>query len=457
MATQVDVVVAGKPKQKLGGIEVGPPAIRRALVLSFWDGTFATAMIALTETFGIAAAVSLKAPSMAIALLGSTPLLLGSLGQYFLPAFVDLRHARKAHVLVGVGLQSAFLLAAAFAGFVAPPYAAWAYVALLALAGVSANVTTASWASWMGDLVPLDVRGRHFAWRSRLFAFGNLSVALSAGLFAANYSTQNAPWMFFTAIFASAALCRAVSYQMLKRQYEPPVAPMAEKPNWRVETSPDFRTFCLAHALMQGAAAMSAPFFSVWFLRDLHFNYLALALVGSCTIVGSIVSLPVWGKLADHLGNRAILRVAGLLVCVVPLPYLMFTSQWSVFAINFLGGVSWAGYNLVSFNHLLSASEKKDRARLSAYASAVTGVVVFSMTLLGGFLSTRLPHAFTWQLQSLFLLSALVRLLTFSYFFPRLEEYAPPRGQHAQELFNEIPGYRVGLGLLRNFFRAFRG
>src|SRR5260370_1451488 len=121
VATQADVVVAAEPKQKLGGIEVGPPTVRRALVLSFWDGAFATSMIALTETFGIAAAVSLKAPSMAIALLGSTPLLLGSLGQYFLPAFVDLRHARKAHVLVGVGLQSAFLLAAAFAGFVAPP------------------------------------------------------------------------------------------------------------------------------------------------------------------------------------------------------------------------------------------------------------------------------------------------------------------------------------------------
>src|SRR5438445_10330124 len=47
MATQADVVVAAEPKKKLGGIEVGPPAVRRALVLSFWDGAFATTMIAL--------------------------------------------------------------------------------------------------------------------------------------------------------------------------------------------------------------------------------------------------------------------------------------------------------------------------------------------------------------------------------------------------------------------------
>jgi MFS family permease len=350
-----------------------------------------------------------------------------------------------------------FLFLAGLAGLLPARLAAWTYVASLALAGVSANVTTASWASWMGDLVPIEIRGRHFAWRSRLFAFVNLSVALLAGLSARSYSPLNAPWTFFTCIFVSAGVCRVLSYQCLKRQYEPPIARSVRLADWRVRPSADFRTFCWAHALMQGASAMSAPFFTVWYLRDLHFNYLLLALTACCTIVGSIVSLPIWGKLADRAGNRAILRIAGLMVCLVPLPYLFLTSQMAVLLTNITGGISWAGYNLVSFNHMLGASENKDRARLSAYASAVTGVVVFSMTLLGGFLATSLPIAFSFQLQSLFLLSAIVRLMTFSFFFPRLHEYAPPAGQHAQDLFNEIPGYRQGLGLLRNFFRAFRG
>jgi MFS family permease len=451
----VDVAALREESPTLGGLVVGSPTIRRALLFSFWDGTFATIMVALSETFGIAAAVSLEAPNMAIALLGSTPLLLGSLGAYFLPAFVDMRQARKKHVLAGVGLQSAFLLVCGVAGFLPVPYAAWAYVACIALAGVSANVTTASWVSWMGDLVPPEIRGRHFAWRSRLFAFVNLSCALVTGLCASNYTSHNAPWIFFTIVFAAAALARALSYQMLKRQYEPPTPRAAERPHWRAEPSADFKTFCFAHALVQGAAAMSAPFFGVWYLRDLHFSYLALAITSSCMIAGSILSLPLWGRLADHFGNRNTLRAAGLLVGVVPLPYLAFTSQVAVWIINIGSGVAWAGYNLVSFNHMLSASENKDRGRLSAYASAVTGIVVFSMTLLGGVLATRLPVIFGWQLQTLFLVSAAARLMTFSYFFPRLREYAP--AQPAQELFNQIPGYRVGLGLLRNFFRAFRG
>jgi len=449
--------VASAPKLVLGGIEVPRPEVRDALVLSFWDGTFSTAMVALTETFAIAGAVALKAPTMAIALLGSIPLLLGSLGQYYLPAFIDVQHARKKQVLVGVGLQSLFLCLSAVTGFLLAPYAAWAFVACVVLAGVCANVTTASWVSWMGDLVPLEARGRHFAWRNRLFAFVNLSCALCAGMFAANYSTTNAPWTFFTGLFLTAGVCRALSYQMLRRQYEPPATDAHRDPEWRARPSKDFKTFCLAHGLMQGAAAMSGPFFNVWYLRDLHFNYLALSLTSCATIAGSIISLPLWSRLADHFGNRTTLRWAGLLVGVVPLPYLFFTSEPAVWLINAGAGIAWAGYNLVSFNHMLSASENKNRARLTAYASTVTGTVVFTMTLLGGFLATRLPTFFGWQLQSLFLVSAVVRLATFSFFFRRFHEYAPPVGQSAQDLFNQIPGYRLGLGLLRNFFRAFRG
>ncbi|HMI85207.1 MAG TPA: MFS transporter [Polyangiaceae bacterium] len=450
-------VVASSPKQRLGGIELPRPEVRRALVLSFWDGTFSTVMIALTETFAIAGAVSLKAPTMAIALLGSAPLLLGSLGQYYLPAFIDVQHARKGQVLVGVGLQSFFLCLAALTGFLLAPHSAWAFVAAIILAGVCANVTTASWVSWMGDLVPYEARGRHFAWRNRLFAFVNLSCALTVGLLAANYSTKNAPWTFFTGLFLTAGLCRAISYQMLRRQYEPPASASHRDTDWRARPSKDFKTFCLAHALVQGAAAMSGPFFNVWYLRDLHFNYLALSLTSCSSIAGSIVSLPLWSRLADHFGERTTLRLAGLLVGVVPLPYLFFSSASAIWIINAGAGIAWAGYNLVSFNHMLTASENKNRARLTAYASTVTGTVVFSMTLLGGILATRLPVLFAWQLQTLFLASALVRIGTFSFFFPRFHEYAPRAGQTAQDLFNQMPGYRVGLGLLRNFFRAFRG
>ena len=196
---------------------------------------------------------------------------------------------------------------------------------------------------------------------------------------------------------------------------------------------------------------MSAPFFSVWWLRDLHFNYLALALIASSTIMGTIVSCrsgASWPT-TSATGQR----------CAWPAFWSVwspcrtfFTRARAVLAINFVGGVCWAGYNLVSFNHLLSASENKDRQGYRPMRPR-SPAWLFSMTLLGGFLATRLPVVFTRRLQGLFLLSVVVRLLTFSFFSHGSTSTRAARPERARPL-NEIPGYRLGLGLLRNFFRA---
>src|SRR5687768_13859867 len=77
------------PRETLGGTYVGPPVIREALKNSFRDGVLANGMLALQETFAIAAAVSLRASSMAIASMTSLSLLLGSLAQFLVPAFAD--------------------------------------------------------------------------------------------------------------------------------------------------------------------------------------------------------------------------------------------------------------------------------------------------------------------------------------------------------------------------------
>jgi MFS family permease len=457
MTTGAGAPLAHRQKRILGGIDVESPTIRTALRLSFWDGLSSTVMVALTETFGIAAAVALGAPSMAIAVLGSAPVFFGSLGQYFLPAFVDFAGGRKRYVLVGVALQCILLFAAAFTGFLLPAYAPWAYVGCVVLAGVSANVVTALWVSWMGDLVKKEDRARSFSWRGRWFAWVNLSCALVAGLFAADFSTHNAPWAFFTAIFAAAAAARLCSYLLLKRQYEPAPAQETGRRSWRAHTSRDFKTFSAANALIQGATAIAGPFFAVYFLRDLHFTYFMIAATSCAAIAGSIVSLPLWGALADRAGNRATIRLSGFLVCLVPVPYLFFTNPWTVCLLNFWSGISWAGYNLSSFNKLLGASEREDRTKAIAFAAALTGVAVFAFTLLGGFLAPRLPTLFLWPLQTLFLISSVLRLLTYVAFFPRLKQYTPPSGEKAEDLFNELPGVRAGLGLLRVFFRALRG
>ncbi len=117
-------VVPGEPlapgKTHLGGIYVGPPLIRAALLNSFLDGIASNGMLALNETFSVAAAVALRASSMGIALMSSIPSLFGSVGQYLSPLLTHPSKGRKPLVLVGVAGQAFFLFLAALSGWLPP-------------------------------------------------------------------------------------------------------------------------------------------------------------------------------------------------------------------------------------------------------------------------------------------------------------------------------------------------
>jgi hypothetical protein len=147
--------------------------------------------------------------------------------------------------------------------------------------------------------------------------------------------------------------------------------------------------------------------------------------------------------------------ITGFLITTVPLPYVAASLPWHIWVLNFYTGLCWSGYNLSNFNYLLLASGT-DRPEMNiSFSVAMTGIFVFFFSIAGGLLSTHLPVLFTWQLQSLFLLSAILRFVVFFLLFPRFHNYEPERGK-SLDLFFQVAGYRGGMGLLRNAFRAFR-
>jgi MFS family permease len=437
---------------------VGPPVIRGALLNSFRDGLMTNGMTALLDTFGIAAAISLRASSMAIALLSSLPTLLGSIAQFLLPAWADPAKGRKHYVLLGVRAQALFLFLAGFAGWLPPEWAPWAYLASFVSASVSANLTGPYWVAWMGDLIPGSARGRHFAWRSVFFSWSYLSVSLSAGLISRRYGAHNAPWALFMSVFATAAALRTVSYLFMRRQYEPvssraleAFSPLAFRPG------KDFLLYCLATGLFQGAASMSGPFFNVWYLRDLHFTYLFLSISLALTVSGSIAFAGFWGRLADARGTGRVLWISGLLVALIPFPYVFFQSKWILWACCFYSGATWGGYNLANFNHMLHATDSHHRSHFLAFSSLVLGLIGCAFSLLGGFLATRIPVFFDWQLQSLFLLSGILRVGIFLGLFWRFRHASGSHPKSSMSLYMELPGFRMGAGLVRTAYRGYRG
>jgi MFS family permease len=441
----------------LGGVSIGCARRKKGLKYSLTDGIFSNAMLALMETFSVAAAVFLKAPPITIALLGSLPLLLSSFGQFFLPHVIHPEKGRKRYVLKGTLSQSLFLILIAFSGWFPHAIRPHAYLILFTMYGFFGNVVSGLWIAWMGDLVPANVRGRHFAWRNRFFSITQLVCAITAGIISRRYTTDNAPWTLFSIVFFAAAFFRLISSYMLKCQYEPVnsssnIQKISIK---KILSHKQFKSYSVAAALMQGAVAISGPFFYVWYIRDLKFDYFTLAAASAATTLGTIASLSFWGKMADTLGNRRVILWTGFLISTVPLPYIFSDLNWQIWVLNFYTGVCWSGYNLSNFNHLLTIAGKEHPEHKISISVAMTGLSVFIFSLTGGFLSSRLPPILGWQLHTLFLLSSVLRFIVYGTFFIRM-----PKSDTDQipsvEFFHQIPGYRAGAGILRNAFRAFK-
>jgi MFS family permease len=443
--------------QKLGGVDVGSPLLRRALLFSLTDGIFCSVMVALAETFSVAAAVRLRAPAMTIALLGSAPLLVGSVGQFFLPLFLNKDKTRKHYVVASVRVQACFLILAGMTGWLPAPYNAWAYVLAFVLYGSSGNLFSGLWTSWIRDCVPPPVRGRHFAWRNRFFSLTQLVCALCAGIVSRKYSSENAPWLFFTLIFFVGSLFRFGSAQCQQWQHDPlPTALPGKSQVFGFRPSATFVWFCLSVASLQGTTAMAGPFFNVWFLRDLGFDYLIFTIGTASMIVGTIAFLPLWGRLIDSIGTSRVLRMTGLMCAFVPVPYLFGSSPLLVWIANFYSGVVWGGFNAANFNYLLRTTEKDKSDHYIAFASAITAISMFLFSLLGGFLSSRLPTIFEYQLQTLFLVSFGARLLVVLFFFRKFRQPQMRVETGTIELVNESTGYRVGMEIIRQVFRPLR-
>jgi MFS family permease len=427
----------------------------RALALSLWEGVCATVMLTVTETFAVPAAVALAVPALAIAVLGNLPLFLGALGQVLISWFADPTRPRRPQVLAGALTQAVLLFGCGLSGFASQGLARWFFVLAFVAFGTSGNLVSAFWISWMRDLAPPRARGTLFARRTRVFVLVQLAGALSLGLIARRYTSHTVPWTFFFVIFCLAGTFRGISSLLLGLQYEPeredpPVSMRTLRPRAA------FYRFCVASALMQGAAALSGPFFSVWFLTELHFDYLTFVLCGVATLLGSFVFLPIWGRVADRIGSFRLLLLGAVLVSVVPLPYLGLSRPHWIWALNFYSGVAWSAYNLGNFNTLLDAVGSKHADREIALAVAATGISVITFGVLGGVLATRVPLLGGSRLRTLFLLSALTRIAVGVFCFRSLRPLTPLPANSPLEAFNEFPGYRFGTGILRAAFRAFR-
>jgi MFS family permease len=511
VATSTPAPSAGSPRR-----EPERGRLRGALRNAFVDGALSSFTTSVVDNFATAAILALGAGNKSVALLAGVAALVSALAQLFSPRLTAAAASRRTLVVRCAWLQAAACLLFAAAGFAqspgflryvfglreVPAHLPLAAVALaiggvvLAYAAysVAGSISQGAWASWMSDLVPRSSRGRHFSWRAVWIGgiYGASTLIIGYAFRGIWGPGASAPWLAFAIIFAAAGVMRFLAASFASRQYEPKAearVPARDFTYWQFLSRTgrsNFATFAVCLATLSAGSTLAGAFFPVYFLRDLKGVPVEGFVGDTCALVARLLAaagigngefrlafdlstfavLPFvgwavrllfarfWGRVADRWGNVWVMRICALLASLCPLCYLgepRFTLMLLAWVI---GGIGWGGMDLASLNYAMEAVTPPRRVRCISYLNATVGIATAAFAFAGGLLAEHLPPLCGYRMQSLFLLSGVLRFLPALALILLIREVRPNRPPFSVEaMLGELPGLRQAAEFLRAMAR----
>ncbi len=412
-------------------------ARRRTQSLSIAEGSLWGVMTGWGDAFLSPYALFLKAGNQALALLSALPAILGALASLAGAHWVERRRDRKGILYAaarGQGWAWFPLLTTLFLPSAARVPALLGCVGVYVFIG---GLLGPAWNSLMGDVVPSEGRGAYFGRRARIIILVTFCATSLAGLWLSWFQGTRGEGAAFLALFAGAGAIRLYSAGLFSGHFDPPYAgpPPGGRESFagflRELPRDNFGRFTLFMALMSGAVAVAAPFFAVWMLRDLHWSYAQFTASAIVHQAFQFLALGWWGRMGDRHGNRTVLVAVSRVLTVLPCLWLLTDRFWLLMAIQMFAGIAWSGYSNAALNFLFDAVPSARRPRTVAYYNVIIGVFALAGGLIGGWLATHLPAAFTLgpmriELRSalplVFLISGVSRAVAAAALLPRIRE-----------------------------------
>ena len=399
--------------------------VRKSLVYSYIDGAFASVMAGLRDTFVVPFGIALGAVTSQIGILSSLPNLVASLVQIKSADVTEKLKSRKKVINVSIFIHALMFLPILAIPFLLKngqiEFLIFFYVLHLSFG----NFAAPPWGSLMSEYIPSSKRGKFFGFRNKMLGFISVASAFLGGFLLNRFQKGNI-FIGYAILFFVALGTRLVSWYYLNKMYEPPFRIEKEARFSFFEFVANIRTsnftkFVFYAAAMMFCVNIAAPFFAVYMLRDLKMSYLVYTVV---TMAGTLTTLLVmdrWGFMADLFGNIKVLRLCSFFVPFVPLLWLFSSNTMYLILIQVIAGFFWSGFNIAISNFIYDAVSPQKRTRCIAYFNVINGIALSLGAVLGGYAAKFLPPFFGYRLQSLFLLSGILRLCVAIFSFGLME------------------------------------
>jgi MFS family permease len=255
-------------------------------------------------------------------------------------------------------------------------------------------------------------------------------------------------------IFLVALIARLASWRYLSLMEDPPMKEDGAEVFSFTQylkrlRKTNYGRFALYYGLMNFSVYVAAPFFAVYMLKDLHFTYLEYTVATAAMSLTSFLSMTYWGNLADRFGNKKILSLCGTSLAAVPLLWLFSADVVSVILIQILAGIVWSGFTLSALNIVYDNVRPQNRTRVFAYHNILAASSIFLGAMVGACLSAEITDhwIFYSSLQIIFLISAILRLMTSILFLPGIKEKRIVEPISERDFFIKYSGTGPAIGL----------
>ena len=420
--------------------------VRTSVKASIKDGVAWAAMSGFAEPYAVPFAMALGASTMGVGVLRSIPSLASSIFQFFTEKLVLGLGSCKKALLLTVFIQALSLFAAAGAVFLPPGAAFQALLAAVVVFTVAGNMSGPPWAVLMGEYIPASKRGNFFGFRFQVvgLVFFAASFLASRVLGLAGEGTL---WGFF-AVFSAAGVFRLLSYYFITSMYEPRTRfhlPRGDRVNFLA--SFDFRkgrvpALFFSVLVLLASTYLSAPYFSVYTLKELKCDYLHYMVLMSIGPLMTYLFMKRWGQAADAYGSVKILKAAFLLIPTIPLLWSLSRNFYYLAAVEMYSGIIWGAYLIGMNNFIYETIPAHSRAGYTAFFSFTNGLAQFGGALAGGWLYERLPALWGSAFVSLLLISAVLRALAVIPLFLMVREVRTVRAVGPVELLLYVSGFK---------------
>lgn len=242
-----------------------------------------------------------------------------------------------------------------------------------------------AWNAWVGELVPAALRGRYFGRRTALCTVAGGAFALAAGLALDRGGAAGAAGPVLQLLAALACVAGAASVVLMARQHARPAR--REPVRWALRSlaaplRDERARRVLSYAVAwNGACGLSAPFFSLYLLRDLGTGYALLAAQGAGLAAAKVVSAGAWGRAVDGRGARRVLVVCTAGLVASPLAWLACGAGrvWPLLLETAAGGALLGGQTVASFALPLAVAPERERP-FYVGAVALAGGAAFALS-----------------------------------------------------------------------------